>query len=83
MLGDAHRPAVDGKILATIVVVVLTICVTIGAISIDNNIRQERIESIRVEKQYVIETTRQQAIEQDKSRKRKIWEREMSPSDNK
>jgi len=71
MLGDAHRPAVDGKILATIVVVVLTICVTIGAISIDNNIRQERIESIKVEKQ------------QDKSRKRKIWEREMSPSDNK
>jgi len=72
---------VDWKILATIIAVVVAVCFTVGSVCIDNNVRQERVESIRVEKQHEIEVTRQKLIEFDKSRKRKIWEREMSPKD--
>jgi len=68
----------------TIIALAFIVCVTIGVgvhynhlNELDANERNERIEAIRVEKQHELEVTKQKAIEMDKSRKRKIWERAM------
>jgi hypothetical protein len=72
------------SINATIISVSVIAALTIGTLSyhnhlnqLDLNERNEKIESIRVQKQHELEVTKQRAIELNDSKKRKIWERAM------
>lgn len=73
----------NSKVLATACFIVTMICGTVAVVAIDSNRRTEKVEAIRVEKQHELEVTKQKAIEKDKGRKRKIWEREMTPESSK
>jgi len=56
-------------------------CLTVESVVHSNNKRDTEIESLKIINQHELELTKQKAIEQDKSRKRKIWEREMPTED--
>lgn len=77
------KQSISGPTLVTMCICILFVCLTVESISHSNDKRDVEIESLKIEKQHELEVTKQKAIEHDKSRKRKIWEREMTPEDKK